>query len=234
VQLLEQLAHAGVLDDPAVIDDADVAAQLLGLLQIMGGEDDGDALLVEFGEKAPHRAAQLDIDPGGRLIEDQQSRLMNQGASDHQAPLHAAGQLARGHIALVPQPQLVEVLLGTLLGDARGNPVITGLGHDDVEDLLELVEVELLGHHTQATLERRRLLVQVMAEHVDRAAGLGHQGRENADGGGFAGAIGAEQCEKIPFGDIQVDAMQRLEAIAVGFGQLPDGQSGTHKKCTHL
>ncbi|MNV63350.1 hypothetical protein D3C71_1559380 [compost metagenome] len=73
-----------------------------------------------------------------------------------------------------------------------------------------------------------------MAEHVDRAAGLGHQGREDADGGGFAGAIGAEQGEKIAFGDIQVDAMQRLEAIAVGFGQLPDGQSGTHKKCTHL
>jgi len=51
-----------------------------------------------------------------------------------------------------------------------------------------------------------------------RATGLVDQGRQNADGGGFAGTVGAEQREKITFGDIQIDTTQGLETVAVGFG----------------
>ena len=167
----QQVTHAGVLHDLAVVDDGDVAAELLRLFQVVGGEDDADAFLVEFGEEAPHRTTQLDVDPGA---------------------------------------------------------VVAGLGHDDVEDLLELVEVELLRHHAKATLEAGRVLVEVVAEHRDRTAGLVHQGRENPDGGGLARAVGAEQGEEITFGDVQVDALEGLETVAVGFRQLTDGQGGTH------
>ncbi|AZD59734.1 hypothetical protein C4K18_1750 [Pseudomonas chlororaphis subsp. aurantiaca] len=218
MQLAEQLAHAGVLDDGAVVDDADVAAQLLSLFQVMGGEDDGDAFLIQFGEEAPHRTTQLDIHASGWFVEDQQARFVHQGPGDHQPALHAAGQRARRHIALVPQPELGQVLLGPLLGNLGRDAVVTGLGHDDVEGLLELVEVELLRHHADATLERGGLTVQVMAEDIHRAAGLVHQGREDADGGGFAGTVGAEQGEEVTFGDIQIDTTQGLETVAVGFG----------------
>src|SRR5690606_40415895 len=98
-----------VLDDGALVDDRDVAAQLLGLFQVMGGEDDGHPLAVELGDEVPHRAAQLDVDAGGGLVEDQQARLVDQRAGDHQAALHAAGEHARGHVALVPQAELVQV-----------------------------------------------------------------------------------------------------------------------------
>jgi len=57
-----------------------------------------------------------------------------------------------------------------------------------------------------------------MAEDIHRAAGLVDQGRENANGGGFAGAIGAEQGEEITFGNVQIDTTQGLETVAVGFG----------------
>ncbi|MNP01486.1 hypothetical protein D3C76_933040 [compost metagenome] len=211
-----------------MVDDADVAAQLLSLFQIMGGEDDGDAFLVQLGEEAPHRTAQLDIDPGGRLVENQQARLMDQRPGNHQPTLHAPGQRTRLHIALVPQAQLGQVLLGAFLGQLGRDAVVTGLGHDDVEGLLELVEVELLGHHAQAALERRRFAVQIVAKHIDAAAGLVDQGREDANGGGFAGTVGAEQSEEITFGDVQINALEGLKAVAVGFGQLSDGQGRTH------
>ncbi|MNM11475.1 hypothetical protein D3C81_216370 [compost metagenome] len=211
-----------------MVDDADVAAQLLSLFQVVGGEDDGDALLVQLGEEAPHRAAQLDIHPGGGFVQDQQTRFVDQCAGNHQTPLHAAGQRTRLHITFVPQAQLGQVLLGALLGQLGRDAVVAGLGDDDVEGLFELVEVELLRHHAQATLERGGLAVQVVTEHAHCAAGLVHQGRENADGGGFAGAVGAEQGEEVAFGNIKVDAFEGLEAIAVGLGQLSDGQGGTH------
>ena len=54
MQLPQQLAHAGVFNNGAVVDDPDVAAQLLSLFQIMRGEDDGGALLIKLGKKAPH------------------------------------------------------------------------------------------------------------------------------------------------------------------------------------
>src|SRR3546814_10270597 len=106
MQLAEQLSHAGVLDDGAVVDDADVAAQLLGLFQVMGGEDDGDAYLIQLGQEGPHRTTQLDVDTRSWFVEDQQAWLMHQGTSNHQAPLHAAGQRKGRHITLVPQPKL--------------------------------------------------------------------------------------------------------------------------------
>ncbi|MNH13041.1 hypothetical protein D3C79_726000 [compost metagenome] len=201
-----------------MVDDADVAAQLLSLFQVMGGEDDGDALLVQLGQKTPHRAAQFDIHTRRRLVEDQQARLMDQRPGNHQAPLHAARQRTRRHIALVPQTELGQILLGTLLGHLGRDAVVTGLGHNDVEGFFELVEVEFLRHHANAALERRRLAIEVIAKDAHRAAGLVDQGRENANGGGLAGAVGAEQGEKVTFGDIQVDTLEGLETVAVGFG----------------
>ena len=51
--------------------------------------------VVDAAQKIPHRAADLDIHAGGRLVENQQARLVHQRAGDHQAALHAAGQRAR-------------------------------------------------------------------------------------------------------------------------------------------
>ena len=96
--------------------------------------------------------------------------------------------------------------------------VVTCLGYDDIEGLLELVEVEFLGHHADGALELCRVLVQVVTEDIHRSAGLVHQGRENADGRGFAGAVRAEQGEEVTFGDVQIDTTQGLEPVAVGFG----------------
>src|SRR5690606_12057184 len=62
--------------------------------------------------------------------------------------------------------------------------------------------------------------------------GFVHQGGKNADGGRLTGAIGAQQSVEIALGHIQVDAFQRLEAVTVNLGQLPDRQSISHK-CTH-
>ncbi|MNR22869.1 hypothetical protein D3C85_1398490 [compost metagenome] len=159
-----------------MVDDADVAAQLLSLFQIMGGEDDGDAFLVQLGEEAPHRATQFDVHAGGGLVEDQQAWLVYQRPGNHQATLHAARQRARRHITLVPQTELGQVLLGTFLGNLGRNAVVTRLGHHDIEGFFELVEVEFLWHHPDAALERGRIAVQVVAKDIHRAAGLVHQG----------------------------------------------------------
>ncbi|MNQ69756.1 hypothetical protein D3C85_843730 [compost metagenome] len=206
-----------------MVDDADVAAQLFSLLQVMRGEDDSDALAVELGEEGPHRAAQLNVHPRRRLVENQQAWLMDQRPGNHQAPLHTPGQRTRRHVALVPQAELGQVLLGPLLGHLHGNAVVTRLGHHDVEGLFELVEVELLGHDADTALERRRLAIQIVTEDIHGTAGFIDQCRKNTNGRGFASAVGAQQREEVTLGHVQVNTMQSLETIAVGFCKLPDG-----------
>ena len=90
MQAPQQAVHAIGFGDAPTVDDGDVAAEVLGFLEIVRGEDDGDALLIESAQEIPHRAADLDVDARRRLIEDEQLRLVHQGARDHQPALHAA------------------------------------------------------------------------------------------------------------------------------------------------
>src|SRR5438477_10152515 len=57
VQPAEQSAHAVTLDDAAAADDGDVAAQGLGFLEVVGGENDGGAAGVDLPEELPDRTA---------------------------------------------------------------------------------------------------------------------------------------------------------------------------------
>ncbi len=156
----------------AVVDDGDVAAQALGLLEIVGGENDCRAARIDFVEELPHRAANLDVHTRSGLIEHQQARLVHQGARDHQAPLHAAGKPARHAVALVPQLQLPQVLLGADARHRARNAVKARLIDDDGERRLELVEVQLLRHDADAGLRSLQLAVQVVAKDAGGAGGL--------------------------------------------------------------
>ena len=54
----------------------------LGLVEIGGGDDDGDAFLAQVVEDAPEVAARDRIDAGGRLVEQQHLRRVDQRAGE--------------------------------------------------------------------------------------------------------------------------------------------------------
>jgi hypothetical protein len=64
--------------------------------------------------------------------------------------------------------------------------------------------------HAFGTLQ---VAVDVVAEHAHAPAGLVHQRRDDADRGGLAGAVGAEQREEVTRLDRQVYALERLHAV---------------------
>ena len=61
-------------DQLAAADHADAVGHLLGFLDIMGGEDDRRPVGAELADQLPHVAAKLDVDAGGRLVEEQDRR----------------------------------------------------------------------------------------------------------------------------------------------------------------
>ena len=165
--LRSRLRHAIALGDLPAVDDGDVAAERLGLFQIVRREDDGGAVLVDLAQELPHRAADLDVHAGRRLIEDQQARLVHQRARDHQPALHAAGQAARHLLRLSQSCSCFRYFSARSRASAALDAVETRLIDQDGLRRLEHVEVDFLRHDADAGLGRLELAVDVVPEDAD-------------------------------------------------------------------
>ena len=219
MQPAQEATHAITLDDVAVIDDGDVAAQRFGFLEVMGGEDDGRPAGVDLAQEIPHRAPHFDIYARGGLIENQEARLVHERPRDHEATLHASRERAGDAATLIPKLQVLQILLRPLARDAPLDAIEPRLIDDDRLGRLEHVEVDLLRNHSDARLGGVQVLIDVVAENAHLSGGLIHKGSHNTDEGGLAGAIRPEKCEKVPRSYVQIDAFQRLHAVLIGLDQ---------------
>jgi hypothetical protein len=95
--LLPEAVHQpGLLldqQDAALVDDGDAVRHRLGFLDVVGREDDRGPGFLQGADRLPHVLAQLDIDTGGGLVEEQHLRLVAERLGDQDAAFHAAGQL---------------------------------------------------------------------------------------------------------------------------------------------
>jgi hypothetical protein len=100
-----QLFDRGLGDDAAVRDDSHPVADLLHLGHEVAGEDDGAALAAQLDHEGAHVAHAGRVEPVGRLVEDHQLGVLEQGGGDAEALLH---------------PERV-----------RGEPVVAAIGEAD-------------------------------------------------------------------------------------------------------
>jgi hypothetical protein len=85
-------------DDAAPVKHRDAAGELVGLLQVLRGEQNGDALGDEIADELPHGVAAARVQAGGGLVEEDQPRLPHQRHRDVEAARHAAGVSGRGSL----------------------------------------------------------------------------------------------------------------------------------------
>ena len=192
-------------DDAPEGHDGDDIGEALGLLDVMGGHEHGDAACAQGVDERPELLAHLRIEPDGGLVEQHQARLMDEPARDEQAPAHATGELA--HDGLRARHEVGD-LQGTLYGGWAFGGWHTVEARKDREDLPagELdVEVVELGHDPHGHAGLLGFARQHVPEHLD-LAGIGEGLRgEQTHGGGLAGAVGAEQAKADAGGHLQVE-----------------------------
>src|SRR5690606_9816855 len=111
--------------------------------------------------------------------------------------------------------------------------VEAGVVDQDVERLLEHVEVDFLRHQAEQAHGPVALGVQVDVEHADLARGLVDQGRDDADQGRLAGAVGAEQGVEVPRRDLQRNALERFHAVSVDLAEVTYRQRGGRGGLVH-
>ena len=68
-----QLVRGAGVDDTAVVDDDDLAGELVGFLEVLGREQDVDTVGDEVADRLPELAAAPGVEPGGGLVEQQET-----------------------------------------------------------------------------------------------------------------------------------------------------------------
>ena len=108
--VLEDRGGVALLDDLARVHDADPVAQRPDDAEVVGDEQDRRVRLgLERADEVEHARLDRRVEPGRRLVEDEQLRIRGERDGDDDALLH-------------PARQLVRVALGDALRDRRSGP----------------------------------------------------------------------------------------------------------------
>ena len=108
-----ELLGRAVEAEPAAVEEEDARGGGLDVARDVGREDD-DALARLLEEDLAEAAARLDVEAGGRLVDDQDRRRAEQGAGDAHPLAHAA--------------RVVAHLAAGVLGEADGGEQALDLG----------------------------------------------------------------------------------------------------------
>ena len=199
-----------------LLDDSHAVGEDVGLLEVLRRQEDGDALLpAQAHDLLPHGGAALRVEPGRRLVEEEDPGQVDEGEREVEAPLHPARVARDLAIARIcetdARQQLVRVQLSAVLGDAlerRLEAEMVAAGQERVErGLLE-------GDPDQRT-DLRALLHDVVAADACRARGRRQQRRQDVDGRRLARAVRAEEAVDLARRDGEVDPVDRSRALLV-------------------
>jgi len=217
----QQLLRGAAGNDVTMVHDRDVVAEQVSLLHIMRGQHHGLAAGLDRLHQIPEIAPRLRIEAGGRLVEEQQVGIVDQGDRQQHALALAAGQLA-----VIAVEELFQVAGLDQLLDRRAVVV------------QRVEEAEVLAHG-QEILQRGVLELDadpLAVVRVQRAAAVAdfarrgpHQPFEHFHGGALAGTVGPEQAQAAALLDVEADAIDGLHARIV-FAQIAHSEYGGHDR----
>ncbi len=155
-------------EDFAVVDDGDAVAELVGFFHVVGGEDDGDAVL-----RRPRTASHMAMrDCGSRPAEGSSRKRtlgrVGDGAGDLDALGEAAGELAGVGFGALGEVELLEQLGGAGRGGGAGEAEVQAVELDVFVDGAGALERVVLGDDADVAAGAGGCFDDVDAGDVDR------------------------------------------------------------------
>ena len=204
-----QFLDRAFVDHATACHHADAIGERLGLLQIMRGEQHRTAFGEQLADRRPQLLPRLDIHADRGLVQEQQLGPATQCQRELHPPLLPAGQFRVG--------TLEQIADAGQFGGFRHRAwrrVVAGGQSQQLAHPQRRRQLGVLQHDADAPA--RLDLLRVLAEQLNRAGVGAEQPQQQADGGGFAGSIGAQQGQQFSALQLQVGAIQRGErAIAL-------------------
>ena len=202
---------APVVAQPAVVDEHQPAADLLDVVHVVRGEQEGRALApVDLLDKVADAALGHDVQADRRLVQEDDLGIVQQGDGDVCAHLLPEGELAHGLVQeaahLQNLDEQVDVALVRLHRDLVHAPVqAEGVGHGQIP-----VELRALAEHDADMLGvLLALLVGDAAVHQDLPRRGRQDSGEHLDGGGLSRAVGAHVAHEFAVADGEADVVHR-------------------------
>ena len=182
---------------------------VFGLLHVVRGDKDGDALLRHLVNQVPELAARDGIDSGGGLVEKEDGRPVQHRAAQRQALLPSARKRAGNEILLALEIGHLKRPFDAFLKIFRRNAVEPGEESQVFDHLEIVVERELLRHVADVLAHGFRFTANIVSGNLCAAGGGLQQAAEHANGGGLAGAVRPEEAKDLAFSDFKIDVGRR-------------------------
>ena len=226
-QGLLKLGGTALGDHPPGLDDRQAIGQGIDLLEVVAAEQDRGALLPQLAQHLPDGGAALDVEAHRGLIEHQQLGRVEQAAGQIQPATHAAGVATAAAIDPVAHRQQLHQLGDAGIALTALEVIEVALELQQLTAGQDLVDRHLLGHVAEQVAHAPRFAQGIEAGDAHAAGIRGEQGGQDAQGGGLAGAVGAEQAVEAAGGHRQIEAVEghHLGTLAaVGLAQVPQLQ----------
>jgi len=192
----------------AVPEHADpVAAH--GFVHVVRGDEHRRPGCREREELRPEVAAALWIDPGGRLVEHEQLRLVNGGGREREPLFPAARQHRRAQKAVGLEVRLREYGFDAAAPAGASNAEDLRGEVEILEDREILVEREALCHVADGGAQPLDVAGHLEPEQPGSAGGGQQQTEQHPQKSRFAGAVGSKEAEDLAAVDVEVHAVDR-------------------------
>ena len=201
---------------------ADVVGELVGLLEVLGGEEDRGALVVERPHLLPDRLAADRVEAGGRLVEEEHARLVDQRRGEVEAALHPARVAADAAVGGGDQVDPLEQVVGAPLALGAGQALQCGLQADQLAPGHQRVERGLLQGDPDRAAHRARFVDHVVPGDGGPPAGRQQQRGQHPHRRRLAGPVGAEEAVDFALLDLEVDALHGEHVVEGALQALHD------------
>jgi hypothetical protein len=209
--LLDQLAWRSLSGEPALVHDDEPVAELLGFVHVVRRDHQRHPVLLQAIEPVPEQVAGLRVEPGRRLVEDEQVRVRDQGTRDGETSLHAAREGIDPIVGPLGQLGEVEQLLRPLADHLLGHIEVAPVDHQVVEHRELQVQRVLLWHQPHPGSNAGTVLRRVHPEHTQRALAERADAGDHSHGRRLAGPVRSEKTEGLALGDGEIDPVHGNE-----------------------
>ena len=219
-----QLRHRTMGHQTSGVHERDAVAAF-GLVEIMRGDDEGDALARHLIDQRPEAAARNGIDPARGFVEEDHARSMKDRAGEGEPLLPASRQRARDQVFLAKKARGVN-RPGLAFSHGHAGQAVDAAEETQVlNDGQIVIQAEALGHVADPAFQRLGVFGDVDAENT-RAAGRGSEkAAEHADGRRLPSTVRSEEAEDFAFADAERQIVHRRER-AEAFDEVLDLDDG--------
>jgi hypothetical protein len=212
-------------DEAAAVEDRDAVAAL-GLFHQVRRHDDGRAFVAaEAGEGGPELAAGRRVETGGRLVEQEERRTVEQAAREVGAAGETAGERLHAVAVAVAQPEDVEQDVDPFVQCAAAEPDEHAVEAEVLAHRQLGIERGLLENDAEAAADGGGIDRGPVPEHLGRAGGRRHQRRHDPEQRRLAAAVGTEQAEEFAGLHFERESVEGA-VVTVRVREVADGESG--------